>query len=1313
MGRAFIPDCECCQYCGFDPCECLIDEKCKFGGTIAPPTGTFGNYLNGNVAGTNGRGNVEVDVLDIIDGTPIKANDIHGFQIGTWGASGVNGPENRQTLINVNGVNSPMFHGSRTPDPAWICTIMSHGNPASNGGRTEHQVLRYMNEYYGSHATNNKGQLRPFVSTANPPAFTLTIRPNDNHASVVTSIMLLAEDGGILGVTSYSTLDANGAWSRLESFVDDCICGLCDIDDGGDDDDDGDDDDGDNDDDDTENGNKTYVKEDHTIEYVINNSWVENGQHKQTVQITITNTGNKVIANWMLAYHFNGDIDGIWNAAVVKTENLGLDFIRNLGYNAVIRPGQSETFGYILTSVRGAPIDIVMCQERVLKTDGYAVSLNVLQSWFGGFNGEIVLENTTDKPIEWWDLTFNTNFTITQILSSWAAELTINGNDNYTFKGTYTGIVEPHSSVRLGFTAATFTTPEIYAEELYEFVVNETLVFTTINATPTNYKVYDGWLFYSESGDGVTIHGFVHDNYDPALVIPASINGKTVAKIGVGAFAGTNITSVTFPTSGLTNIESFAFEGCMKLESVTIPGSVKEVWTGAFASSGITSVVFMSGNTGLRVELMAFSNCAELTEVVIHDRVNREITFGNYVFMQSGLVTAAIGEGATAITVGMFANCEDLVNVTFPSSLTSVAGNAFDGCVSLDEAFLEMLADMWGSTPNIEGIDGCCDRFEIERNTVIKYHGDCADVVIPSRNVGVNVTAIGFEALRDNANMETVIIPHGVTRIGERAFTGNINLKYVEIPGSVTNINAYAFMGCENLERVIFLEGSKPLTIWDAAFADTGLTAFSLPSRVETIRTWAFSGTSNLRTLEIGTGVTIIPLQAFIGSGLWQLRIPNNVEVIGGYAFADSNELKTVSIGTGTKTIVDGAFSNCVQLEAITVDEKNSDFSNDEYGVLFDKHKTLLIQFPIGRNIDGYVIPDSVIKISRLAFNKSVFLETVTFRGTAPPVIVNDKDITEDDTFEDCSRLKAIFVPVMAVNDYKSTMPARQNIIFGVEFDADGNPIGFCFECWQIVENCECCDECEKFLCECPICTDCGERRPNCVCVQQECAVCNVASKWRVITSPTCKEAGVRAKDCNCANESVTPLGHTISDEWEIIEPTRTQMGLKTKRCTVCNDVLERLIMPILPCENCEKTDCDYCGFCLKSNCDCGCEICEGCKLKECEICLIHKVCVMLCPLGDVNGDGKINTNDALEILKYIVGMNSSISVCNCNIGNGCSNIKNCSEEKINSCALRMSLIDPRSKARGTPDTSDALEILKFMVKLEGELSEHYGGFEI
>jgi hypothetical protein len=70
--------------------------------------------------------------------------------------------------------------------------------------------------------------------------------------------------------------------------------------------------------------------------------------------------------------------------------------------------------------------------------------------------------------------------------------------------------------------------------------------------------------------------------------------------------------------------------------------------------------------------------------------------------------------------------------------------------------------------------------------------------------------------------------------------------------------------------------------------------------------------------------------------------------------------------------------------------------------------------------------------------------------------------------------------------------------------------------------------------------------------------------------------------------------------------------------------------------------------------------------------------------IGDINGDGKVDIMDALEILKYLVGMNGSIDGC--------------------AIAKIASLTTEASEETGEPTIMDALEILKFLVAMDSRV---------
>lgn len=206
------------------------------------------------------------------------------------------------------------------------------------------------------------------------------------------------------------------------------------------------------------------------------------------------------------------------------------------------------------------------------------------------------------------------------------------------------------------------------------------------------------------------------------------------------------------------------------------------------------------------------------------------------------------------------------------------------------------------------------------------------------------------------------------------------SIKKVVVDDGVTSIGDYAFYSCENLASVSL--GNNIRIIGDYAFHYcTSLKNITIPNSVEKIENNAF---------DFCTSITSISL-------------PDSVMFLGEYAFYFCEKLSTLTIGSGLSDIGNYAFFGCKNLTNISVDEQNKYYSNDEHGVLFNKNKTTLIQYPVGKTITSYTIPYGVNIIDKRAFAFCSNLINVT--------IPNGVLKIREEAFFECSRLTELIIP--------------------------------------------------------------------------------------------------------------------------------------------------------------------------------------------------------------------------------------------------------------------------------------------------------------
>ncbi len=492
-------------------------------------------------------------------------------------------------------------------------------------------------------------------------------------------------------------------------------------------------------------------------------------------------------------------------------------------------------------------------------------------------------------------------------------------------------------------------------------------------------------LEISLDNTSLTRNGNVYSCFENLQTV--TIDRCTLTAIYDRAFAGcANLCSVTIP-GGVTSIGYSAFSGCSSLVSVTIPSSVTRIWISAF--SGCSSLVSVTiPNSVQNVGASAFSGCSSLASVTIPYGV--DFISDNAFSGCSSLVSVTIPNSMQSVGSGAFKGCQGLVSVRYRAEC-SIASDAFNDCINLHKVILG------GTTISSGALSGFSDKTVIQE--VVTEDG---------------IQKISSSAFSGCSSLNRISIAATVTIIGDAAFAGT-SLETIEIPSSVTSIGTSVFESCTKL-RTITVDERNPAYSNDQngiLFNKNKTTLIRCPIACE-IPQYTLPGS-----------VTCIDANAFRDcSGLESINLGNHVETIGSSAFSGCSNLTSVTIPESVTSIGSNAFLYCNRLVRFSVDENNPQYSSDRYGVLYNKSKTALIQYPAAsanteykvlngvteirydafyssKNLVAVELPDSVTSIGYSAFEESG-LNTVTIPGSVTSI--------GDSVFENCTALEDVVI---------------------------------------------------------------------------------------------------------------------------------------------------------------------------------------------------------------------------------------------------------------------------------------------------------------
>lgn len=422
------------------------------------------------------------------------------------------------------------------------------------------------------------------------------------------------------------------------------------------------------------------------------------------------------------------------------------------------------------------------------------------------------------------------------------------------------------------------------------------------------YEVYEDYTIITE-----------YFGEDFRVNIPSRLGGKSVKGIGDNAIG----------------------KSVLAIEIVDIPKSVVYIAPSAFFGCTTTTIYTVAeGNPVYN------SN-----DGVIYSKDGKSL-----LHYPSGKLEESITVADGIETIGgyAFANNEDVVKISLPSSVKAIEEHAFDGCDKLNQLnFPEGITEI--------GAYACYECSSL------------AEIKLPESLKIINEHAFDY-----CISLKDVTVPNSVVQIGDGAFMRCKSLSKIMLPSSLERYGYQVFTGCNMLEEFKIAPGNQNFRISDGILYSfkgdelvdypyaKGEAKVKINNSVKSVRAYAFYKDTTQSEADLSDYIVEIDF--------------SNVEKIGAYAFANRDAIGAVQLPSTLRDLATTAFYDCINISAYRIaDNENFVSIND---VLFSADKKTLLAYPVGNNNPSYTIPEGTESVADYAFMNASYLNEVNFPST-------------------------------------------------------------------------------------------------------------------------------------------------------------------------------------------------------------------------------------------------------------------------------------------------------------------------------------------
>lgn len=392
---------------------------------------------------------------------------------------------------------------------------------------------------------------------------------------------------------------------------------------------------------------------------------------------------------------------------------------------------------------------------------------------------------------------------------------------------------------------------------------------------------------------------------------------------------------------------------------------------------------------------------------------------GFQAFGYTPLKSIALPATLTSMGDEAFRNCEELESVVIPDGLEVISDSCFKYCKKLESINLNKVKKIGGGAFGSTGLTSlvlpasvkevcheafACSPIQALDLGKVEKVGDAAFISTAMEELTIPSTLkeAGGETFSWNFEMKKVTFQEGCTKVFDTMFHGNENLSEVILPNTITEIQDRAFQSCAKLENVTWPNQLE--RIGEQAFRLSGITSAVFPLSMKWIGNEAFNQCNQLVDVDI-VWIEHLGYSAFSECPNIKLisltpSIVLDEESWG--AFAWDTGLETAEFFEGTTRIDNMTFVGCENLK------------NIPYGLPSTLESIGGDSFMGCKSIESITIPKNVNWIQENAFRDCEKLASVVSKVQDPSQVNLEKNV-----FTGIAKNAILYVPKGTINAYK------------------------------------------------------------------------------------------------------------------------------------------------------------------------------------------------------------------------------------------------------------------------------------------------------